>query len=111
LDISFRTKKLREQCNQKKKLVSDYGAEAAKAIMLRLDDLAAAECLEDMRNLPGRCHELRGDKAGCLSIDLRGPYRLLFVPQDEPPPRKNDGGLDWRAVTAIEIQRVEDTHA
>lgn len=111
MDISFRTKKLKEQCNQHKKLVTKYGPEAAKALMLRLDDLRAVEILADMRNLPGRCHELKGDRAGHLSIDLRGPYRLLFTPQDEPLPTKDDGGLDWELVTAVEIQGVEDTHA
>ena len=111
MDISFRTNRLREQCNQSRKLVTKYGAETAKTLMLRLDDLRAVETLADMRSLPGRCHELTGDRAGYLSLDLRGPYRLLFVPQDEPPPMKDDGGLDWNLVTAIEIQGVEDTHA
>lgn len=111
MDISFRTKKLKEQCNQNRKSGTKYGSQAAKALMLRLDDLKAVEVLADMRNLPGRCHELKGDRAGYLSIDLRGPYRLLFIPQHVPLPTKDDGGLDWESVTAIEIQGVEDTHA
>lgn len=40
--------------------------------------MRAAPTLEAMRNLPGRCHELRGNRGGQLSIDLDGPYRLLF---------------------------------
>ncbi|WP_419934156.1 killer suppression protein [Candidatus Palauibacter sp.] len=76
----------------------------------RLDDLRAADNLEVMRGLPGRCHELRGQRAGVLSLDLHHPYRLLFEPADEPVPRKVDGGLDWGRVVAVRILGVEDTH-
>jgi len=87
-----------------------YGQEMAKVLRRRLDDLKAARTLEEFRRLPGRCHELRGKRAGQLSLDLRGPYRLLFVPAHEPLPRKADGGLDWTQVTAVRIIEVEDTH-
>lgn len=63
-----------------------------------------------MRNLPGRCHELRGDRACQVSLDLRGQYRLLFVPVHDPIPRMSNGGMSWTQVTAIEIIGVEDTH-
>lgn len=63
-----------------------------------------------MRTLPGRCHELTGDRKGELAVDLRGPYRLVFEPADNPPPVKEDGGLDWRRVTAVRILEVEDYH-
>ncbi|MFP4441147.1 MAG: hypothetical protein ACLFVO_28250 [Chloroflexaceae bacterium] len=43
-------------------------------------------------------------------MDLDHPYRLLFVPANDPIPRKDDGGLDWASITAIEIIEVEDTH-
>jgi plasmid maintenance system killer protein len=80
-------------------------------IRRRLDELRAAEVLEDLRNLPGpRCHELRGDRAGQISVDLDHPYRLIFEPADDPVPRKPDGGLDWRSVTAVRILEVTDTH-
>lgn len=79
-------------------------------IRWRLDDLKAADLLEDLRNLSGRCHELTGDRAGQLSLDLRGPYRLLFTPAEEPVPTNAEGGLDWARVTAVEVIRMEDTH-
>jgi proteic killer suppression protein len=58
----------------------------------------------------GRCHELTGNRAGTLSLDLVHPYRLIFEPADEPVPRKPDGGLDWKRVTRIRILEVADTH-
>lgn len=97
--------------NKTKKLRREYGVEMARVIQRRLDDLAAAECLEDMRHLPGRCHELSGDRKGTLSVDLRKQYRLIFRPYvPGSDPTKPDGGLDWEAVDAIEIVEVDDTH-
>ena len=63
-----------------------------------------------MRLLPGRCHELTGDRAGQLALDLDHPYRLIFMPFHDPIPTKADGGLDWTAVTAVVIVGVEDYH-
>jgi len=76
-----------------------------------LDEFKAANTLQDIANLPGpRCHELTGNRAGHLSVDLDHPYRLLFRPANDPVPRKADGGLDWSQTTAIKILEVEDTH-
>ncbi len=86
-----------------------YGDRNGKLLMRRLGELRAADRLEDMRNMPGRCHELTGDLGGILSIDLVHPYRLLFKPE-APAPTKGDGGLDWRRVECVIICRVEDTH-
>lgn len=96
--------------NELKRLVRRHNHQRAKLIRRRLDDLRAAASLEVMRNLPGRCHELKGDRAGQLSLDLDGPYRLLFRPAQEPPPEKPDGGLDWKQVVTVIILGVVDTH-
>ena len=73
--------------------------------------MRAADYLEDIRYLPqARCHELKGNHAGDLSVDLEHPYRLIFRPANKPIPQKANGGLDWAGVTAVEIIGVEDTH-
>lgn len=110
MDVMFVSKKLREECNDQRLLQRHHGKKRAKRILRRLSDLRAAEVLEDMRNIPGRCHELRHDRAGQLSLDLDHPYRLIFEPGNEPVPKKLDGGIDWMKVTAIKILGVEDTH-
>jgi proteic killer suppression protein len=63
-----------------------------------------------MRGLPGRCHELTGDKPGQLALNVSGNYRLIFEPADASIERKPDGGLDWTKVTAVRILGVEDYH-
>lgn len=110
MDIVFENSKFEEECNNQRLLVKNHGADRAKRIRRRLDDLRDANVLEDMRNLPGRCHELLHDRTGQLSLDLDHPYRLIFEPADEPIPSKPDGGLDWTKVTAVRIISVENTH-
>jgi plasmid maintenance system killer protein len=110
LDILFKDKKLRNLLTNQKKMARKWGDLQAKKLRQRLDDLHAAPTLETMRQLPGRCHELVGDRKGQLSLDLIHPYRLLFIPAEDPPPQKADGGLDWSKVTAIRVIGVEDTH-
>lgn len=74
-------------------------------------ELCAADSLADIQRIPPpRCHELTGDRDGQLSVDLKHPFRLIFVPANEPIPVKDDGGLDWNEVTEIEITEITDTH-
>lgn len=110
MDITFATEKLAKTMNSDSKLSQTYGADRGKAIRKRLDDLDAAAVLEDMRTLPGRCEELSGDRAGELSVRLTGNWRLIFKPNNDPKPTKEDGGLDWTQVTAVEITDVVDYH-
>jgi proteic killer suppression protein len=110
LDIIFRTKKLRKKCTDAKRMAKVLGPRQASRLRQRLDDLRAAENLGTMRTLPGRCHELTGERAGQLSLDLEHPYRLIFEPAHDPTPERDDGGLDWNAVTAVRILEVADTH-
>lgn len=111
MNILFRTGKLEKVFNDGKRLHRQYGPRRAKLIGQRLYELHSANVLSDLSSLPGtRCHELKGDRSGQLSVDLDHPYRLVFEPADNPVPRKADGGLDWTQVTVIRILEVEDTH-
>lgn len=110
MDIVFESSQFEEECNNQRLLVRKHGADRAKRIQQRLNRLLYANVLEDMRNVPGRCHELLHDRAGQLALDLDHPYRLIFEPANEPIPTKSDGGLDWSQVTAVRIIGVEDYH-
>ena len=112
MDVLFRTNKLKKICSQEKEGIRTLGPESARKLRTRMADLEAAPTLEHLRNVPGtgRLHELTGDRKGQLSLDVKHPYRLLFVPTDIPPPTKPDGGLDWSNITSITIIDIEDTH-
>ena len=108
--IRFTNQDFENECNNMKLLRKRQGEHRAKKIRQRLDDLRAADTLEDMRSLPGRCHELVGDRRSQLSLDLDHPWRLILVPADYPPALKPDGGIDWKNVRIVEIHGIEDTH-
>lgn len=110
MDILFKERKFEKQCNRRVELVRAHGDRRARLIRARLDALSAATCLEDLRSVPGRLHELKGDRKGQFSFDLDHPYRLIFVPDHKPVPSAEDGGMDWSRVTAVKILGVEDTH-
>ncbi len=110
MEITFATAKLAKSMNSDSKLSQAHGAELAKQIRKRLDDLDAAASLEDMRSLPGKCEELSGNRAGELSVHLNKNWRLIFKPNHNPKPTKDDGGLDWTQVTAVQISEVIDYH-
>ena len=110
MDVLFKSKSLQKRCSLEKSRIKWLGKPAAKKLGRRLDDLKAASALEEMRYLPGRCHELKGDLEGLLAIDLAGAQRLLIEPADEPVPKKNDGGLDWSQVFQVRIMRVEEDY-
>jgi|SRR3990170_5771488 len=109
--ILFKTAKLEKECNNENLMVRRFGTNRTRLLKRRITELAAANVLEDLRNLPQtRCHELKGNLKGYLSVDLDHPYRLIFEPANNLLPKKPDGGLDWTKVTEIRIIGVEDTH-
>lgn len=110
MEVFFASERLAKQFQSEQALRKTFGPENATWIEKRLDNLRFADNLEAMRSLPGRTHELSGDRSGTLAIDLKHGYRLMIEPADEPPPRKPDGGLDWQAVRSIVVIGVEDYH-
>ncbi len=82
----------------------------SEKIRQRLSELEAAVALSDISRLPpARCHELV-NRRSVFSVDLEYPFRLLFIPANDPIPRNKDGGIDREQVTEIEIIGIEDTH-
>jgi plasmid maintenance system killer protein len=114
MDISFKNTKLAKSFNEGAQLERIHGALRARKIRIRMKELRAATSLMDFwppKSPPGRCHELpEGRRSGQLSVDLDHPYRLVFIPDHDPVPMRDDGGLDWSQVSAIKILGVEDTH-
>ena len=91
-----------------------YGPDMTKKLRLRLAALKAAESLADFwppNSGPERCHELKGDRAGIFSMDLKQPYRLLFKPIEATPPSDRlDEEKRWKSITSVDMSAIEDTH-
>lgn len=112
MEITVPNNKLRKAFADEAECKKRFGADMTSKIFLRLGVLHAADSLATFwppKSPPERCHALTGDLAGLFSIDLKQPYRLLFMPL---VPRNPD--LDeqeyWQTITAIEIRSIEDTH-
>jgi proteic killer suppression protein len=111
MDIAYKTKKLGKIFSSGGRLVKEYGSERARKIRMRQDFLRAAANLAQVpATPPTRRHELKGDRKGQFAVDLTGNHRLVFEPSHNPVPRREDGGLDLQAITAITILSVEDYH-
>lgn len=113
MNIIFATTSLRKQLNEEKEMVKIHGVVRAKKLRVILTSLRAAANLgifAPPMSPPHRCHELTGNLKGQLSVDLDHPYRLLFRPNHEPPPMREQGGLDWKLITDIEVLGIKDTH-
>lgn len=115
MEVSFKNKKLAKMFKDHASLAKEYGDEMAHKIGERMQRLEKASSLGDLwppYRKPDRCHEMTGDRQGQLSVDLKHPRRLLFVPDHDPIPTRNppQGGLDWDRVIRVKIIAVEDTH-
>jgi proteic killer suppression protein len=109
--IFFKTKTLQKTCSEAKEAIKRLGTKRGLKLQQRMMELQAAGTLADISRVPpARCHELKKNRKGQLSVDLEHPYRLLFIPANEPIPYLEDGGLDWGGVTEIEIIEIVDTH-
>ena len=83
----------------------------ATKIMSRLAVLKNARTLGDVPSTPPeRCHPLKAKREGQYAVDLAHPRRLVFKPNHDPVPRKDDGGIDPAKVTSITIIEVVDYH-
>lgn len=110
MEISFATSKLQTLCSSQRELRRKLGPGGARKAMAHIASLQAASVLEELRSLPGRCHELVADRAGQLALELPDGKRLIFRPAENPVPRKPDGGLDWAQVRAVELVEIDDYH-
>lgn len=111
MKISYQYKKLEKTTADFKAISKHYGT-MAKKVNQRIKEMEASTTLEVLGKIhAARCHELKGDWKGYLAVDVSGNHRIVFKPDHDPPPKKDDGGLDWSQVTAITIVAIgEDYH-
>lgn len=95
----YKNNNLRKVCTDYTKASKSYGERMAELIHLRIDQLMAADSVDQMVKFSiGRCHPLHGDREGQYALDLVHPHRLIFI-------RVND---EIKIVRIVEI--VDDYH-
>lgn len=70
MEITFEDKKLKKLANDFRKCQREMGLIRAKLYNKCLGDLRNSLTLEDVRHLPGRYHELKGNRKGKWACDL-----------------------------------------
>ena len=110
MDIKFKNNKLKKYANDDAFAKKKLGPKRAKLLKLRLDDLRAAESLEDLKYVSGSYHELGQNRKGQWACNLDQPYRLIFIPQENPIPTDNDGKYIWCEIEGIELIEIIDYH-
>ena len=107
--IIYKNKKLKTLCENNKKAIKKYGSISARKLVLRLNQLNAAENLEIIvQKRIGRCHLLKGNYEGKYAMDLKHPYRLIFQPTIEED--SCTGEAELSQIEKVEIMEVTDYH-
>ncbi|MBK8701330.1 MAG: killer suppression protein HigA [Saprospiraceae bacterium] len=111
MKLEYKNRKLGKSVTTLTAIQAHYGTRA-KLVNQRKNELEAAPTLETLKNIPAaNCHELKGKLKGKLAVDISGNHRIIFEPNHDPIPTKENGGLDWKQVTDILILSIgEDYH-
>lgn len=111
MEIVFARRRLEKTFNSATALKRAFGDRMARTIAMRMAVLRNARTLSMVPvTKPERRHQLEGGRAGQYAVDLVHPHRLVFKPNHDPMPRKEDGGIDTDQVTAITVIEVIDYH-
>lgn len=110
MEIFFQSRKLEKIASDPRRCLKELGKTRADLFLLRLRDLYRADTLEDVRYLPGRYHELTGDRKGQWACDLDQPYRLIFEPHENPIPADDGGRYLWIEIKGVEIVQITNYH-
>ena len=108
MEIDFNTEKLKNLCQVGKVAQKELGAEAAKKLMLRLQQIEALTTVNELEL--GNPHPLTGDRLGQFSLTISGAKRLVFKPNHYPIPCHTDGGINWSQVNKVTIVFIGDYH-
>lgn len=103
--IHFKSNSLRKICEDRKTAVRKLGDKRARALRARLAEIAAAECVGELR--AGQPHPLTGDRKGQFALRLDGACRLIFTAYDQSAPVSEQ---DWTEVSELLITEITDYH-
>ena len=109
MQILFASSDIEEICKNETKAVRKLGSICCKKLKIYLSVLQAAQRVSDLPKI-GRLHDLTGDRDGQKAFWLDKKMRLVFAPGNEPVPFKEDGGINWTAVTIVRIEYIGNYH-
>lgn len=107
MKLTYKTTKLKKQCEDPARAQREYGKNIGNKLTQRVGELQAATNLLDIRYNPSaRLHRLTGDRCDEYAIDLVGPFRLVIKPILE-----DDGDINkLETIDVLRIEEVTDYH-
>jgi proteic killer suppression protein len=107
MNIEFRTKKLRKECEDPRIAQKRYGAGIGNKLTQRIRELTSATSLKDIELIPSaRLHRLQGSGSKEYAVDLVHPFRLVIKPILE----QESDISKLETITIVKIEEVEDYH-
>ncbi len=98
LRITYKTRKLKEECTNFSTAKKNHGDSMAVLIHQRIAELNAADSVQMLVKFRiGKCHPLVGDRKGQYAMDLVQPYRLVFKLSEEES-------------QVVQVIKIEDYH-
>ena len=97
MELRYGDSELERQCTDARYMQRKLGAQRAKALKLRLDELRRVSELGDLLCIAGKWEELKGDRAGQWSGRLTANWRLIVEP-------------DGTIITVVLIREIVDYH-
>jgi len=83
----------------------------AKKVQQRLDEMEASPNLAVLQQIPAaKCHPLKGDRQGEWAVSISGNDRIIFEPDHDPLPKKENGEIETIKITDIIIIETADYH-
>lgn len=80
MQVVFANKELATCAGNKGFAVKKLGQRRADIYWSRLETLRQSTDVNSLKTMPGRFHELTGNRSGQWACDLDHPYRLIFKP-------------------------------
>ena len=79
MEVEYKNSKIEKICTYASVAEKKYGLRMAELISLRIDQIRAADSVEQMIKYKiGRCHQLEGNRKSQYAVDLVHPKRLVF---------------------------------
>jgi len=109
LEIVFKSKKLKKNCEEIKYAQKKWGEENARKIVKRLNEIDSFENLAELQKFtPARLHKLTGKRKEQYAIDIKQPFRLIIEPMNINKEKNEENELE--NITKVKIIEVINYH-
>ena len=103
--MTFRSGEVHRLCTSSKEMDRRLGESTAEKLRLRLAQIEAADCLDDLAALPQvQCHNL--DKQRRFRVDVTAGVAVVLEPTSDDSRPVSKAEVDWSEVTSVLVVAV-----